>query len=165
MSKSSDAQIQVLSFMNIKKLTAFALFTILISSTAFSQDSADLMAEVSPAVESASPKASNDKPAASIPMTNPQFPGGAQGIQNYLAGSVSYPAIAMEYGIEGKVVVMATVAENGRITDAKVIKGIIDSCDQEALSAVQQMPLWAPGTKNGEPVSSRVMLEIKFSLR
>ncbi len=149
---------------NIKELTVLFLFALLTSSAAYCQDG-PLTAELDPNIESERPAASKERSTAVAPMTTPQFPGGMQGIQDYLMENVEYPAIAEEYGVEGKVIVMATVSESGQIIDASVIKGMMTSCDQEALSAVQQMPLWTPGTRNGVAIPTKVMFEVKFSLQ
>ena len=140
----------------------FILFALLISNNAYSQDAGALTAELEPRTET---KRSKERPSQPAPMTRPQFPGGQKGMSKYLVKSVQYPAIAAEYGIEGKVIVAATVTEDGQITNARVTNSAFSEFNKEAIAAVMQMPKWKPGTKNGIAVPTPVMLEIKFSLQ
>jgi periplasmic protein TonB len=62
------------------------------------------------------------------------------------------------------VVVQFVILSNGVVTDAKVLKGISESIDKEALRVIGVMPRWQPGKQNGKPVNVRYMLPIIFAL-
>lgn len=95
----------------------------------------------------------------------PQFPGGDKYLFEYLANKIKYPTIARENSISGRVVVQFIVSKDGNIYNAKIIKGIGGGCDQEALRAVNAMPVWKPGKHNGRPVDVTFTLPIMFDLK
>ncbi len=95
---------------------------------------------------------------------NPAPVGGMQGLGQYLAQSLRYPADAQRSRIQGKVFVSFIVNTDGTIQDAKVLKGIGGGCDEEALRVVSGMPRWKPGMQRGEPVRVRFNLPIAFAL-
>ena len=53
----------------------------------------------------------------------PTFPGGDSEMMKYLATSIKYPAKAAEMGIEGTVVIQFVIGKDGKVTDAKVVRG------------------------------------------
>ena len=94
----------------------------------------------------------------------PQFPGGEEKMMQYIAKKIEYPREARENGIQGRVVIQFVIDEKGRVTDAKVIKGIGYGCDEEALRVVNKMPKWTPGAQRGKIVKVRYVLPINFVL-
>lgn len=94
----------------------------------------------------------------------PVFPGGRDSLAKYLSDNLSYPKKALKKNIEGTVYVQFVVDSQGKISEAKVIKGIGYGCDEEALRVVQKMPDWTPGMQDGRQVAVRYNLPIKFKL-
>lgn len=82
----------------------------------------------------------------------------------FLSRNIRYPAAAKNSGITGKVLIRFVVNEDGRIHDAKVLRGIGGGCDEEALRVVNAMPAWNPGMQNGNPVKVYFTLPISFML-
>lgn len=91
----------------------------------------------------------------------PEFVGD---IYQYLNKTVRYPRAAINAGIQGRVVVQFVVNEDGRIANAKLLRGIGGGCDEEALRVVNAMPAWKPGKQNGQPVKVYYKLPISFRL-
>ena len=60
--------------------------------------------------------------------------------------------------VAGKVFVSFQVDEKGKISDAKVIRGLCDTCDKETLRLVQEMPNWTPARKAGKNITSESTL-------
>jgi protein TonB len=60
--------------------------------------------------------------------------------------------------------VLAFVDETGRVTGAKIIKGIGAGCDEAALDAVRQTQ-FKPGKQRGTPVKVQVSIPIVFKLQ
>jgi len=83
---------------------------------------------------------------------------------DYLSNNLHYPESARLNNVEGRVVVRFVVDKKGRITDAKIVTGIDDSCDAEALRVVKNMPPWMPGRQNGKAVKVYYNLPIRFKL-
>ena len=75
----------------------------------------------------------------------PEFLEGADAMMKYLKKSIRYPGDAVEKKVQGIVYVNFVVSEIGEITKAKVIRGISESIDKEALRVVNEMPTWKPG--------------------
>jgi TonB family protein len=95
----------------------------------------------------------------------PEFPQGADSLFSYLANQIRYPQKAQKEGVEGRVFVQFTVNKSGSISDAKVLRGIGNGCDEEALRVVKNMPNWIPGENNGQQVNVNYTLPIKFMLK
>jgi len=74
-----------------------------------------------------------------------------------------YPAAAQAAGIEGVVILEATIAPSGYVSDARVLRSI-PALDQAAVEAVRQ---WAftPTLLNGAPVQVIMTVTVNFTLR
>ena len=72
-----------------------------------------------------------------------------------------YPAIARSARVAGAVVIAATIDEEGKVIDAKVVRSI-PLLDQAALDAVQQW-VYMPTLLNGVPVPVLVTVTINFT--
>ncbi|MFZ5971829.1 MAG: TonB family protein [Bacteroidota bacterium] len=82
-----------------------------------------------------------------------------------IAMEIRYPLEARRKGIEGRVFVEFIVNEDGSVSDHKVIKGIHEDCDLEALRVLLLMnQKWNPGRQNGQFVKQRMVLPITFKL-
>ena len=98
------------------------------------------------------------------PDTPATFPGGEFKMMEYLRDNLIYPEPAREKGIEGKVYVQFVVEEDGSITNVKIMRSVNKWLDAEAFRVIKSMPKWNPGTQNGEPVSTTMMLPINFKI-
>lgn len=96
----------------------------------------------------------------------PQFPGGGEAaLMKYLRDNIKYPPIARENGITGTVYVTFIVDKEGKVSDAKVLRGIGAGCDEEALRVINKMPSWKPGRQNGRGVMVQYNLPVRFTLK
>lgn len=95
----------------------------------------------------------------------PEYPGGPKGLTRYLTDNMKYPSEAKENGIQGTVLVVFVVNEDGSVSDVKLKKGIGGGCDQEAIRIVGQMRKWKPGKQGGVPVKVMQQLPIVFKLK
>ena len=95
----------------------------------------------------------------------PQFPGGEGELLKWLSNNISYPTIASEQGIQGRVVLKFVVRPDGSIDQVQVVRSLEPSCDKEAMRAVSKMPKWIPGKQNGNPVSVWYNLPVQFKLQ
>lgn len=89
----------------------------------------------------------------------PELIGGLSAIQQTLR----YPEAAEEAGVEGRVIVQFTVDEEGRVTDARVVRGIGMGCDEAAVEAVK-LARFKPGMQRGRPVKVRMSLPVTFRI-
>lgn len=101
-------------------------------------------------------------------VDNPaQFPGGfAKLYIDYIDKNLKYPNDAREEGIRGKVFVEFVINIDGSIDDTTVraVKGLNESCNNEAIRLMQECPDWTPATMKGNPVKQRFVLPITFGL-
>ena len=95
----------------------------------------------------------------------PEFPGGQKKLFEYLGKSIKFPPAAKANGISGKVYVNFTIGKDGGIRDIKVLRGVHDLLDKEAVRVVKAMPKWKAGKQRGKTVSVSYNLPINFVLR
>ena len=72
-----------------------------------------------------------------------------------------YPAIAQSARVQGDVVIEATIDENGKVADARVVKSV-PLLDQAALDAVKQWE-YRPSLLNGVPTAVVMTVTVKFT--
>jgi TonB family protein len=96
--------------------------------------------------------------------TSPQFPGGNDGLAQFLKANLVYPKYAKDNGLEGRVFAQFVVTKEGKIEDIQLIRGVEPGIDKEALRIYQLMPHWEPATINGNPVNALMQLAIVFKL-
>ncbi|TDQ19258.1 outer membrane transport energization protein TonB [Algoriphagus boseongensis] len=94
----------------------------------------------------------------------PEPPGGMSGWNNYLAKNLNYPKQARELGIEGTVIVVFVINQDGSIRDAEILRGIGGGADEEAMRVVMESPKWTPAFQRGRAVASRMRLPVSFKL-
>ncbi|HMT28525.1 MAG TPA: TonB family protein [Bacteroidia bacterium] len=98
-------------------------------------------------------------------MDLPDFPGGESGLVKFLSDNIRYPAYSRENGITGTVFVTFVIDKNGKVTGARILRGISIDANNEILRVVNKMPNWKPGVCNGNSVNFQFNLPVKFSLR
>lgn len=94
----------------------------------------------------------------------PKFPGGLQGLMQYLAKNIKYPTDAQQSKTQGRVVLQMIVNKDGGVISPKIIQSVSPSLDAEAIRIVLNMPRWEPGKDKGEPVAVQYTLPITFTL-
>lgn len=95
----------------------------------------------------------------------PEFPGGELALRKAIAQSVKYPQEAQIGGIQGKVYVNFVVDKAGKVRNAKVVRSVHESLDNEARRVVLGLPDWKPGKQRGEAVNVSYTVPINFSLQ
>ena len=95
----------------------------------------------------------------------PEFPGGELALRKFISTAIKYPSIAQENGIQGKVFVNFVVDRDGRISNAKIARGVDPSIDKEALRVVMTLPKWKPGMQRGKTVRVSYTVPISFQLQ
>ena len=97
----------------------------------------------------------------------PKFDGKeANEFAKWLTKNIIYPPIAMENGVQGRVMIQFIVNTDGSVSDVKVVKSIDRSLDQEAIRVVSKSPKWTPGQmEDGSPVRVLYTYPVVFSLK
>ncbi|MCR5497233.1 MAG: energy transducer TonB [Paludibacteraceae bacterium] len=99
-----------------------------------------------------------------IVETKAKFPGGEEEMKKFIRANMSYPKGAIDGYIEGTVLLSITVKEDGSIADVNIKEGVHSLLDMEAIRVAYRMPKWIPAQRNGQPMSSKVLLPIEFKL-
>lgn len=94
-----------------------------------------------------------------------EFPGGKEALRKWLAKNLTYPQVAIDNNITGKVMVKFVVSKTGEVKDAKVIREVDPSLDEEAKRVVLSMPKWTPAEQHNKPCNSYYTLPVNFSLK
>ena len=95
----------------------------------------------------------------------PYFPGGTNALVEYMEENIKYPEDCEEVCIQGRVVITFVVEKDGSISDAKVVRSVYPSLDEEALRVVNGMPKWCPGKQNGQSVRTKYTIPVTFRLK
>ena len=101
-------------------------------------------------------------PAANRPDRAPVFPGGEMAMGLFFLEHINYPAAARAAGLNGKVLVNATVNEEGIVSNPVVAESLSPECDAEALRVVLLLPAWQPAMRRGHPLPVLVQLPVPF---
>ena len=75
-----------------------------------------------------------------------------------------YPQEAVRQGIQGRVLVDFIIDEKGKVTDVKVLKGVDELLDEEAVRVIEASPDWKPGKVHGRKVKTELSLYVEFRL-
>lgn len=93
---------------------------------------------------------------------DPEFPGGEAARIEFVKQNIKYPEDAQQKHLEGKVNVQFVVSSIGQVVDAKVVKKLAPSLDEEALRVVNSFPKWIPGEQNGKKVPVYRLIQVAF---
>jgi hypothetical protein len=95
--------------------------------------------------------------------TAPDFAGGLHMLGAYLSKTIRYPRFAVENNIQGKVIVIFTVDQDGNLHNIHpLLKD--DVLSREALRVMRLSPKWQPATSYGVPVTVVFATPIGFTL-
>ena len=96
----------------------------------------------------------------------PSFNGGdANEFSKWVNSRLVYPEIAKENGVQGRVTLQFTVEADGRVTNVRVLRGVDESLDKEAVSVVSSSPKWKPGKQRDRAVKVTYTFPVIFQLR
>ncbi len=93
----------------------------------------------------------------------PEFKGGQDAMNKFLAENLKYPAAARESAIQGKVIVRVQLDEKGKIIQSEIGNGLGAGCDEEALRVVRLMK-FNPGALRGVPTKMWLSVPVGFKL-
>lgn len=96
----------------------------------------------------------------------PRFPGGAEGLQQYLRDSLRYPEAALRDRREGAVLATIQVDARGRVTGVRIVNGVpgAPGLARETERLLWAMPRWEPARKKKRRVPAEVQMSVPFRL-
>jgi hypothetical protein len=89
----------------------------------------------------------------------PEFEGGHDAMADYLQKNLKDKK---KLKGKGRVYTSFVVEKDGSIGDVKILRGINEDTDREAIRIISGMPKWKPGKQNGKTVRVRYILPLKF---
>jgi len=98
--------------------------------------------------------------------TAPEPKGGMVGFMKFISSNLKYPKDARKQEKQGQVLVEFVVSNDGTVKSesVRIVEGVFESIDKEALRVIRLSPKWTPGTRNGQPIDMRMVMPIFFRL-
>lgn len=92
------------------------------------------------------------------------FDGGVTAMMTFIQNIIEYPQISIELGEQGAVYIQFIVEKDGSLTDVKVVMGVSEAIDAEALRVIKAMPKWNPYVDHNRESRVRYTMPIHFRL-
>ncbi|GGA91286.1 TonB family protein [Mucilaginibacter rubeus] len=93
-------------------------------------------------------------------LTPPHFRGGDKAFHEFLKENLKWPKDVS--GGEGIVTISFFVENDGRLTDLKVVKGMSQPFNKEALRVIALSERWVPAMRDGHFIKSKYSVPIQF---
>lgn len=95
--------------------------------------------------------------------TAPNFPGGKDKLTEFVNKNISFPESTYVNGIlDMDAVVQLTIAKDGVVKDARIVKSSGQVLDAEALRVARMLPKFHPGLNGGVPAESNYTLAFQY---
>ena len=95
----------------------------------------------------------------------PTFGGGdASEFSKWVTSNLKYPEEAKAAKVQGRVTVTFVVDIDGSVKDVKVLRGVNELLDAEAVRVISASPKWTPGRSKGNPVPVTYTFPVIFKL-
>lgn len=88
----------------------------------------------------------------------------SQFLEKWVYQYLKYPEEAVREGIQGRVMVEFIIDKDGKVTNARVVKGVSDELDAAALKVINASPKWKPGKVGGNKVRTSITVPVEFKL-
>lgn len=96
-------------------------------------------------------------------IQQPEFPGGPKELTKFIYQNLKYPAAALEAKTEGTVIVEYDIDYRGNVVDTRVLQGVGNGCDEEAVRVVKLLK-FVVGRNRGVRVLFHKKAHIRFKL-
>lgn len=121
---------------------------------------------VAPAVSAAEMNKDAESVRFSLVDKKPRFNGGdANEFSKWVNSQLTYPAQAKADGVQGRVTLQFTVGADGVLRDVRVLRGVREDLDAEAVRVISASPKWTPGEQDGKPVAVTYAYPVIYQLR
>ena len=101
-----------------------------------------------------------------IAETMPSFQGGdLNKFRAWVQQNIRFPQIALENGIQGRVVLSFVIEKDGRLTNIQVLQSPDRSLSDEAIRVLSKSPKWSPGKQRNQVVRVKYTLPVDFRVQ
>lgn len=97
-------------------------------------------------------------------IKQPYFQGGEKALKDFVSKHLVYPELARINNIEGDVSMRYEINHKGDVTDVKIIGGLDDSCNDEAIRVVKLFKFVVPKNPRGIKVTFHKNIRIHFRI-
>ena len=137
-------------------------------------------------------KKGGDDPVFDLCEEMPHFSGGDAKLMEFIAHNIKYPKVAIDNGVQGRVLVKFIVEKDGSLSDAKALEdskksnigmitviatmtekerqdakahnAAVQALRDEAICVVNAMPRWTPGRQKGQTVRCNFVIPVTYRL-
>lgn len=85
--------------------------------------------------------------------------------RKWCGDNLVYPQLALDNGVQGRVVLTFVVERDGSVSNVKVVRGVDNDLNAAAVKVVSNSPKWSPGKNRGKPVRFTYNMPIDFILQ
>lgn len=101
-----------------------------------------------------------------IAETMPSFQGGdLNTFRKWVQNTVRFPQIALENGVQGRVVLSFVIEKDGRLTNIQTLQSPDRSLSEEATRVLEKSPKWTPGKQRNQVVRVKYTLPVDFRVQ
>lgn len=94
----------------------------------------------------------------------PGFQGkGQDGFRRWISQNVKYPAMPVDSIVTGKVFVRFIVEPDGSVSTVKLVRGLNNTLNQEAIRLIKSSPKWEPGMVKDKAVRVAFTFPVTFA--
>ncbi|MEQ9297368.1 MAG: TonB family protein [Cyclobacteriaceae bacterium] len=95
----------------------------------------------------------------------PTYTGGIEEFYNYVLQNYRYPESAFAKRLEGQVIIDFLIDDQGNTSNFRVMRGISQELNAEAVRLISSTEGWVPAEYNGQTVNARKSVPITFKLK
>jgi protein TonB len=95
----------------------------------------------------------------------PAYPGGDSAMMSFVYSNLTYPKVAKDKNIQGRVICRFAIMSDGTVNNVSVLHGADPLLDNEAIRVLKLMNNWTPGKQGGKPVNVWYSVPITFALK
>jgi len=97
---------------------------------------------------------------------DPFFNGDDSQLWKFLSSNIKYPTQSYQAGVKGTVYVAFFIEPSGHAFGHRILRGISEELNQEALRVVKLIPDdWIAGILDGKPVTAQYHIPVRFSIK
>ncbi|MDR0294774.1 MAG: energy transducer TonB [Prevotellaceae bacterium] len=96
----------------------------------------------------------------------PKFMSGDENeFTKWVLKNMTYPDVAIDNRIQGRVICSFVVNTQGNVVDVKILRGVDPTLDREAVRVISMSPKWVPGKHYGKPARVKYTFPVIFQLK
>ncbi|MFC2152689.1 energy transducer TonB [Bacteroidota bacterium] len=96
----------------------------------------------------------------------PKFNGqSSEAFRIHIQQNLKYPVEALQNNITGRVFVQFDICKNGEVKNAKIVRGVHETLDNEVLRVISTSPKWSPGLQRNKPAVVRFTFPVVFQMK